>query len=231
MSMLTEFSRCRFFMIMDSRLQLAQGFDCHAFHQSLLVGYIMLTVLDTIIVTNSWYGRGSSVAIPHCWAVKKARHYAASVGLFAHYLLYQLLSRCHSLVYLPRCKRQHFFPYSIIRHHTSDFQYLSLFQKLWVCCACVLQILVELHFSVGPSTEPGAIIPRAKSLPQMSLLFAHLANLGYGISYRADNMLDNIGCCSEFSLLRVEGIHVHDANKQKHQRNKKQRNSNRFGMA
>ncbi|MEW5304281.1 MAG: hypothetical protein WDW36_006902 [Sanguina aurantia] len=33
--------------------------------------------------------------------------------------------------------------------------------------------------------------------------------MSYAIFYRCDNFVDNIGCCSEFSLLRVEESHTH----------------------
>ncbi len=38
----------------------------------------------------------------------------------------------------------------------------------------------------------------------MSLLFMHLANLGYGVLSREDNPYNQLGCCSEYSFLRVE---------------------------
>jgi hypothetical protein len=44
----------------------------------------------------------------------------------------------------------------------------------------------------------------AKNQVQMSLLFMHLANLGYGILSREDNPYNQLGCCSEYSFLRVE---------------------------
>lgn len=72
------------------------------------------------------------------------------------------------------------------------------------------QVLIEVHF--GRDDGNGNVYPTAvsaKNLSQMSLLFAHLANLGYAIFYRCDNFVSNIGCCSEFSLLRVEEGHTH----------------------
>jgi hypothetical protein len=44
----------------------------------------------------------------------------------------------------------------------------------------------------------------AKNQAQMSLLFMHLANLGYGILSREDNPYNSLGCCAEYSFLRVE---------------------------
>ncbi len=62
------------------------------------------------------------------------------------------------------------------------------------------QIALEVHFG------PGGVFPVtvAKNVPQMSLLISHLANLGYAIVSRDDNMIGNIGCCSELTFLKVE---------------------------
>jgi hypothetical protein len=63
------------------------------------------------------------------------------------------------------------------------------------------QISVELHF-----TGLGSGIPEvaARNQVQMSLFFLHMANLGYGVISREDNMFGSSGCCSEYSFLRVE---------------------------
>jgi hypothetical protein len=67
------------------------------------------------------------------------------------------------------------------------------------------QILAEVHFQIQPGQFEKDIPPvAAKNQAQMSLLFSHLANLGYGITSREDNGYQNLGCCSEFSFLRVE---------------------------
>eukprot|EP00808_Paulinella_micropora_P017032 g2133.t1 len=70
------------------------------------------------------------------------------------------------------------------------------------------QLALEVHFAhhtLGPQGEKAA----AKQSPHMSLLFAHLAILGYAIVSREDNMYLHSGCCSEFSFLLVENNHHH----------------------
>ncbi len=67
------------------------------------------------------------------------------------------------------------------------------------------QILAEVHFQIQPGHFEKDLPPvAAKNQAQMSLLFMHLANLGYGITSREDNGYQNLGCCSEYSFLRVE---------------------------
>ena len=62
-----------------------------------------------------------------------------------------------------------------------------------------------MHFQIQPGQFQSDLPPvAAKNQAQMSLLFMHLANLGYGITSREDNGYQNLGCCSEFSFLRVE---------------------------
>jgi hypothetical protein len=63
------------------------------------------------------------------------------------------------------------------------------------------QIALEVHFSLGSGVFP---ITAARNSPQMTLLFSHLANLGYAVVARDDNLISNLGCCSEFTFLRVE---------------------------
>jgi hypothetical protein len=63
------------------------------------------------------------------------------------------------------------------------------------------QIALEVHFSLGSGVFPASA---AKNSPQMTLLFSHLANLGYAVVARDDNAGANLGCCSEFTFIRVE---------------------------
>jgi hypothetical protein len=65
---------------------------------------------------------------------------------------------------------------------------------------------VELHFAGGGQWANHIPSVAAKNQVQMSLLFHHLATLGYGITSREDNPDGNIGCCSEYSFLRVEQV-------------------------
>lgn len=67
-------------------------------------------------------------------------------------------------------------------------------------------MLIELHFAIVNETDMDALDVKAKNLSQMSLMFAHLSNLGYAIFNRADNA-SPFGDCSEYSFLRVEGTH------------------------
>jgi hypothetical protein len=68
------------------------------------------------------------------------------------------------------------------------------------------QIAIELHFAGGGQLANHLPAVAARNQMQMSLLFMHMANLGYGIVSREDNPIDNIGCCSEYTFLRVEQI-------------------------
>ncbi len=63
------------------------------------------------------------------------------------------------------------------------------------------QIALEVHFSLPGQGFPDSA---AKNGPQMSLLFSHLANLGYAVVARDDNPHMNLGCCAEFTFLKVE---------------------------
>ncbi len=54
------------------------------------------------------------------------------------------------------------------------------------------QIVTELHFHTREE-EKDLADTVAKALPHMSLLFMHLANLGYGAVEREDNMNANLG--------------------------------------
>ncbi len=67
-----------------------------------------------------------------------------------------------------------------------------------------------MHFSLGSGVFPATA---AKNSPQMTLLFSHLANLGYAVVARDDNPHANLGCCSEFTFLRVEN-RLHGAESQ-----------------
>jgi hypothetical protein len=77
------------------------------------------------------------------------------------------------------------------------------------------QIGVEVHFQIArgdPMESRGwtgglnfGDAPAAWSSSHMSLTFLHLANLGYAPIFREDNPWGNLGCCSEFTFLRVEG--------------------------
>ena len=42
------------------------------------------------------------------------------------------------------------------------------------------------------------------SLGELSVFFFHLADMGYGIVSREDNIQWGAHCCSEFTLLRIE---------------------------
>ncbi len=42
----------------------------------------------------------------------------------------------------------------------------------------------------------------------MSLTFLHMANLGYAPIFREDNPWENLGCCSEFTFLKVEAARL-----------------------
>eukprot|EP00808_Paulinella_micropora_P010207 g67526.t1 len=69
------------------------------------------------------------------------------------------------------------------------------------------QLALEVHFS--DKTVIGHMVA-AKLSSQMSLLFFHLASLGYAIISREDNPFWNRGCCSEFSFLLVEDHRTHE---------------------
>jgi hypothetical protein len=79
----------------------------------------------------------------------------------------------------------------------------------------VPQIGVEVHFQIarGDPMEnrgwTGGVnfggAPAAWSSSHMSLTFLHMANLGYAPIFREDNPWENLGCCSEFTFLKVEG--------------------------
>ena len=59
----------------------------------------------------------------------------------------------------------------------------------------------------GTASDPSPpALPQvaAKNQAHMSLMFLHMANLGYGVVSREDNGWNNIGCCSEYSFLKVE---------------------------
>ncbi len=65
---------------------------------------------------------------------------------------------------------------------------------------------MELHFATGGDWADHMPPVAAKNQVQMSLLFHHLATAGYGITSREDNQFNRIGCCSEYSFLRVEQV-------------------------
>jgi len=71
------------------------------------------------------------------------------------------------------------------------------------------QISIELHFSHHDTVDNTPYSPNikaAKSLPHMALFFAHMANLGYGaLAYKGNGYMD-LGCCADYSFLRVEGF-------------------------
>jgi hypothetical protein len=73
------------------------------------------------------------------------------------------------------------------------------------------QIAIELHFTGGAQWANHIPVVAAKNQVQMSLFFLHMANLGYGIISREDNPDANIGCCSEYSFLRVEQMTLNRA--------------------
>ena len=73
------------------------------------------------------------------------------------------------------------------------------------------QIAIELHFTGGSQWSNHIPVVSAKNQVQMSLFFLHMANLGYGIISREDNPDANIGCCSEYSFLRVEQMTLNRA--------------------
>ena len=67
--------------------------------------------------------------------------------------------------------------------------------------------MVELHFFRGnPVNGVATLSPNApRDTAQLSLLLAHMANLGYGIVARDDNMVTaDVACCTEVTFLRVE---------------------------
>lgn len=57
------------------------------------------------------------------------------------------------------------------------------------------QLAIELHFA-----EPGRPSQRDSTWAEMSMMFLHLANLGYASISRDDNFHGN--CCSEFTFIR-----------------------------
>ena len=61
------------------------------------------------------------------------------------------------------------------------------------------QLAIELHFA-----EQGRPSQRDSSWSEMSMMFVHLANLGYASTSRDDNFHGS--CCSEFSFVRLPGI-------------------------
>jgi hypothetical protein len=69
------------------------------------------------------------------------------------------------------------------------------------------QISVEVHFTFQhPQWPDGPLTAAARTQFQMSLLFQHMANLGYAIASKEDNPYLDIGCCAEFTFLRVEKL-------------------------
>lgn len=46
--------------------------------------------------------------------------------------------------------------------------------------------------------------PQGRTAPHLALLFFHLATLGYLPVSREDNPQGNLGCCAEWTLIRVE---------------------------
>jgi hypothetical protein len=66
------------------------------------------------------------------------------------------------------------------------------------------QIALEVHFALGGKWTNLFAPSAAKISAQGSMLFSHLANLGYAVVSREDNPDLNTGCCSEFTFLRVE---------------------------
>lgn len=73
---------------------------------------------------------------------------------------------------------------------------------------------MELHFAIVDVENLDSLDVKAKNLPQMSIIFAHLSNLGYAIFNRADNVMSPFGDSSEFSFLRVEGTHHSSVHRQ-----------------
>jgi hypothetical protein len=101
---------------------------------------------------------------------------------------------------LPHACALHAMPPSRHRHCLFPCpQALSDFKESWQYLP--EQIALEVHFSLGAGMFP---ITTAKNSPQMTLLFSHLANLGYAVVARDDNPIASLGCCSEFTFLRVE---------------------------
>jgi hypothetical protein len=80
-----------------------------------------------------------------------------------------------------------------------DIQALSGFMETWGNLP--EQIALEVHLYHG---SKAVRTTTAKNKQQLSLLFGHLANLGYAVVLRDDNPHANVGCCSEFTFLRVE---------------------------
>jgi hypothetical protein len=65
------------------------------------------------------------------------------------------------------------------------------------------QIVVELHFTTGAKHNWNMRGEAARNQFQMSMLFMHMFNLGYGIVAKEENR-NAVGCCAEYTFLRVE---------------------------
>lgn len=68
------------------------------------------------------------------------------------------------------------------------------------------QIAVEFHFATDGEWVGHMPPVAAKNQVQMSLTFMHLANLGYAVVSREDNPSKLVGCCAEYSFLKVEQV-------------------------
>ncbi|EFN52275.1 hypothetical protein CHLNCDRAFT_139206 [Chlorella variabilis] len=94
-----------------------------------------------------------------------------------------------------------------------EFEVLSGFQWL-KSCGFPTQISLEVHwnhlyqmtpFHRNPDSWGHLIWPLHRlSLAELAVVFFHLADLGFALVSREDNPLSVQGCCSEFTLIRVE---------------------------
>lgn len=93
-----------------------------------------------------------------------------------------------------------------------EFDVLSGFKP---SCSLPLQIAMEVHFSSNilydtclDSTNFQNLYWALHdvSLGELALFFFHLADLGYGVVSREDNIPWGVSCCAEFTLVRVEKL-------------------------
>lgn len=77
------------------------------------------------------------------------------------------------------------------------------------------QIGVEFHFQLAHAVAMNQVWQTGLGFPtgawtssHMSLAFLHMANLGYAPIFREDNPWENLGCCAEFTFLKVEATNV-----------------------
>uniref|UniRef100_A0A383VJC2 Methyltransferase domain-containing protein n=1 Tax=Tetradesmus obliquus TaxID=3088 RepID=A0A383VJC2_TETOB len=78
------------------------------------------------------------------------------------------------------------------------------------------QLAAELHIRPAPTEDTALPADAARSPAQLALIFSHLAGLGYGVTWRNNNMGGQPGCCAEFSWLHVERVWPHGAARATH---------------